>query len=138
MMEALDLSKISAIIVEDDAGGMAIITTFLRRLGITTYQDKYGDHTLALLSEITPLPAVVFLDLKLPNRTGFDLLNEIRRNPRFDSVKVVAVTAMDATIMLQKCREAGFDGYIAKPLRRERFKSQVERILNGEAVWDPD
>lgn len=137
-MDVIDLSKLSVIIVEDDAGGMAIISTFLRRLGIKTYQDKNGDLTVNLLNEMAPLPDVIFLDLKLPQKSGFDLLHEIRTDARFNAVKIIALTAMEASILMPKCQAAGFDGYIGKPLRREKFVQQIERIMHGDAVWDAD
>jgi two-component system cell cycle response regulator DivK len=49
---------------------------------------------------------------------------------------VVAVTAEASADHMNKSREAGFDGFIGKPLDPDRFPEQIRRILTGEAVWD--
>ena len=135
-MSNIDLSQISALLVEDDPGGIAIIGALLRRSGIKTYVDSTGLQVPERLHEIHPTIDIVLLDLKLPYKTGFEILSEIRANPLFTQIPVVAVTALDASIAMPQCREAGFDGYIAKPLHRSQFLDQIKRVLCGEGVWE--
>ncbi|MBA3532292.1 MAG: response regulator, partial [Ardenticatenales bacterium] len=49
---------------------------------------------------------------------------------------VVAVTANDMPQDVAKARQAGFNGFIGKPLSSKRFPEQIRRILRGEAVWE--
>jgi DNA-binding NarL/FixJ family response regulator len=46
------------------------------------------------------------------------------------------VTAHGSSAEMQKAREAGFDGFLSKPLDADRFPEQIKQILSGESVWD--
>jgi two-component system, cell cycle response regulator DivK len=133
---AVDFSKITALAIEDDVSGGAMIGMMMRRLGIRAYVDSTGDQVIELARNMDPIPDIIFLDLNLPLKSGFEILKEIRADDKLKDVLVIAVTAMDAEIAIPKCKQAGFDGYIAKPLRLVRFNTQVANILSGKPVWD--
>ena len=132
----MNYNQISALTVEDDLGGGTLITMILRRLGINALVDAQGINTLEVAHSMSPTPSVIFLDLNLPRTSGFEIIKAIRDDETLRDTKVVAVTAMDANTMLPRCREAGFDGYIRKPIRRDRFIQQVHQILDGQPVWE--
>lgn len=132
----MDLRGVSALAVEDDAGGMAIIGVMMRYLGLKGYINTTGEGVVELAKAMKPRPSVIFLDLNLPNTTGYDVLKQIRSDDALKDTLVIAVTAQDADVEIPKCREAGFDGYIGKPISRSRFPRQLRRILSGEAVWE--
>lgn len=134
--EDIDLSKISALIVEDDAGGMAILGVMMRFLNINAYINTSGEGVVPMARAMKPSPDVIFLDLNLPRTTGYEVIKEIRADATLQDVLVIAVTAQDADTEIPKTREAGFDGYIGKPLNRTRFPKQLRRILAGEEVWE--
>lgn len=132
----VDFSKISALVIEDDAGGMAIIGVMMRFLNIKAYINTTGEGVLSMAKAMRPRPNIIFCDINLPRTTGYDVLKEIRNDPDFKDVTVIAVTAQDADTEIPKAREAGFNGYIGKPLNRMRFPKQLRRILSGEEVWE--
>jgi len=132
----IDLTKISALAVEDDAGGMAIIGVMMRYLGIKAYINTTGEGVVEMAHAMKPMPKVVFLDIALPRTNGYDILKSIRADEKRKDVLVIAVTAQDADNEIPKCKEAGFDGFIGKPISRGRFPRQVRRILSGESVWE--
>ncbi len=132
----LDLTQFSALVVEDDAGGMAIISVMMRYLGVMIYINTTGEGVLEMARAMKPKPSVIFLDLALPRVSGYDVLKAIRADERLKDVLVIAVTAQDADAEIPKCKEAGFDGFIGKPISRSRFPRQVRRILSGETVWE--
>lgn len=125
----------SALVVEDDASGLAIISVMLRRLGMRTVMERYAGSAVERAQKMSKLD-VVFLDLGLPDGDGYQVLKELKSNPQFQQVPVVAVTARDAGTEMPKAQEAGFDGFLGKPLNRNRFPDQVRRILEGEGVWE--
>ena len=49
---------------------------------------------------------------------------------------MVAVTAEASQEQLTRAREAGFDGFLGKPLDPDRFPEQIRRLLRGEQVWE--
>jgi two-component system cell cycle response regulator DivK len=79
---------------------------------------------------------VIFLDLGLPDGDGYEVLAQLRKDPVLQHVPVVAVTARDAATEMALAQAAGFNGFLGKPLNRNRFPDQVRRILAGEGVWE--
>lgn len=132
----IDFTKFSALAVEDDTGGMAIIAIMMRYLGMKSYMNASGEGVIELARAMKPTPDVIFLDINLPKTTGYDILKKIRGDEKLKKVLVVAVTAQDADTEIPKCMAAGFDGFIGKPISRSRFPRQLRRILSGEPVWE--
>jgi two-component system cell cycle response regulator DivK len=129
-------NDVHALVVEDDAGGMAIIGVMMRYLGISVVINTTGEDVLTIAHAMKPKPNVFFLDINLPRTSGYDIIKQIRSDPEFKDAIVVAVTAQDADTEIPKCRAAGFNAYIGKPISRMRFPRQLRRILSGEPVWE--
>lgn len=134
--EEIDFTKYSALAVEDDAGGMAIIGVMMRYLGLTSFMAASGEKVVELALAMKPHPNIVFLDLNLPKLSGYEVIQQIRAESKLKGILVVAVTAQDADTEIPKCMAAGFDGFIGKPISRSRFPRQLRRILSGEPVWE--
>ncbi|MGJ3238124.1 MAG: response regulator [Anaerolineae bacterium] len=130
-----DFKSLTALVVEDDAGGMAIIGVMMRHLGINAYINTTGDGVVQMANAMPEQPNIIFLDINLPNTTGYDILAQLRATEKYKDCTIVAVTAQDADTEIPKAKEAGFDAYISKPISRMRFPKQLRRILNGEDVW---
>lgn len=130
----IDFSKITAIAVEDDLSGMALIGMMLRRLQIQAYVAPNGNDVIQIAQSVKP--DVILMDINMPERSGFDLIQDIRAVPELQGIPVIAVTAMDALTAITRCKELGFNGYVAKPLRTQYLAKQLRRVLSGEEVWD--
>jgi two-component system cell cycle response regulator DivK len=78
---------------------------------------------------------LVLMDIQLPGKDGFALLREIRASP-FAAVRVVALTAHAMTGDRERALDAGFDGYVTKPIDIRAFPAQVSRVLSGERLED--
>ena len=130
------LAKAFIIVVEDDPNDQ-IITLDLLRLGGAN--RCYSRRTVdAAISFAEKLPAVdLFLvDINIPQRSGYELLADIRAHKTLNTTKVVALTAGTHANEVTKAREAGFDGFISKPLKPDKFAHQVQEILDDGIVWD--
>ncbi|MCU0514385.1 MAG: response regulator [Anaerolineae bacterium] len=130
----IDFSQVRAIAVEDDLAGVALIGTMLRRLQIQAYVDPTGNDIVQMALRMRP--HFILMDLNLPNRSGFDLMERIRSMPELRHIPIVALSAMSPQMAIPRCREMGFDGFLAKPLRSRHLARQLTRLLNGETVWD--
>jgi two-component system cell cycle response regulator DivK len=71
------------------------------------------------------------MDIQLPGKDGFALLQEIRDSSS-SKVRVVALTAHAMTGDKERALDAGFDGYITKPIDIRGFPDQVQRALSGQ------
>jgi two-component system, cell cycle response regulator DivK len=124
------------IVVEDDPNAL-LVTMDLLRLGGSEqcYSRKSADAALDFAEKI-PRVDLFLVDINMPGKSGFELLEDVRNHPKLNTTKVVAVTAGTFEVDVEKAREAGFDGFISKPLKTTVFPSQVQRILDGETIWD--
>jgi two-component system cell cycle response regulator DivK len=119
------------LIVEDSPDNMKLFRTLLTLKGheVTGLAGGGG-----LLEEIERgAPDLVLMDIQLPGKDGFALLREIRSSP-YGTVRVIALTAHAMTGDRERALQAGFDGYITKPIDVRNFPDQVQRALAGERL----
>ena len=124
--------------VENDELSREVMQALLiRGLG---YRDvtmfETSANFAAHLASLNPKPDVIFLDIHMEPIDGFEMLQLIHQNPDYASVPVVALTASVMNEEVRKLRDCGFDGVIAKPLNYDTFPRALERILNGQQVWN--
>jgi len=79
---------------------------------------------------------LILMDLRLPHEDGYEALAQIRADENLKDILVVVVTAHGSSQEMQKAREAGFDGFLVKPLDADQFPEQIRQILSGTPVWD--
>ncbi len=120
-------------IVEDSADNMKLFRTLLGLRGHDVVPLAGGDGLLGALDH--HCPDLVLMDIQLPGRDGFALLEEIRRSDH-RTRRVVALTAHAMAGDRERALAAGFDGYITKPIDIRRFPEQVCRAVAGETVTD--
>ena len=124
-------------VVEDDAMNLAVIRTILKRAGASVPFDHWGDRTLnRMLSYPFKIDAIL-VDIMLPNQVdGYDIFDAIRDVPELKHTPIIAVTASDPDLEMNKARTKGFNGYISKPLDRVKFAYQIASVINGEEIWE--
>jgi two-component system cell cycle response regulator DivK len=64
------------------------------------------------------------------------VLDRLREDEHFQETRIVAITADVTSANLSRAQDAGFDGFLAKPINVDLFPDQIRRILDGEPVWD--
>jgi two-component system cell cycle response regulator DivK len=119
------------LIVEDSPDNMKLFRTLLTLKGHEVTALWNGEGLLETIA--TSLPELVLMDIQLPGKDGFALLEEIRRSPHA-RVRVVALTAHAMAGDRERAMAAGFDGYVTKPIDIREFPGQVARALAGETV----
>ena len=119
------------LIVEDSPDNMKLFRTLLALRKHTVVGLTSGDDLLPTIESAQP--ALVLMDIQLPGKDGFALLQEIRLSPH-RALRVVALTAHAMAGDLERALAAGFDGYISKPIDIRGFPDQVARALEGERV----
>lgn len=135
-LRAHDAERVRILVVEDDQNNRLVISRLLRLAGVS--DDRIfaaeGDPC-AFLSSRGISVDLVLLDLQLPGKDGYSVLGELRSDPSTRDLQVVALTANVMRQDVDRCREAGFDGFIGKPIDGRRFRETFSRILAGEPVW---
>jgi DNA-binding response OmpR family regulator len=121
-----DLSGMNMIIAEDDQYGFEYLKQLFRKTGIEVRHAKDGIQLMQLLDEKTP--DIVLLDIHMPEMDGYDCLYEIRAQGL--NTLVIMQTASAMLEDRNRCMEAGADGYISKPIRKNELFTLIEAVLN--------
>jgi CheY-like chemotaxis protein len=114
------------LIVEDSPDNMKLFRTILGLKGHEVTGLAGGEGLLEAIEQQSP--DLVLMDIQLPGKDGFTLLQEIRQSP-VSQVRVVALTAHAMTGDRERAMEAGFDGYITKPIDIRNFPEEVQQAL---------
>lgn len=124
------------LIVEDNLNNFKLMARALAYQGITRCEWKTsGAQALEFASSLPQLD-LILIDIFLPGEDGYQVLARLRAQPRFASTRIVAISADTTTENIERARQAGFDGFISKPINVSRFPEQVNKILQGQAVWE--
>src|SRR5260221_13597106 len=107
------LEGLRVLVVEDNALNEATIAVMLDHYKVHCQFVRTGFGVVQTALEMEHVD-MVLLDIGLPHHDGYEVIRDIRAEPRLAGVKVIAVTARDPRIEIERTRNAGFDGYIAK------------------------
>ena len=119
------------LVVEDDKDARDIFCAMLDYEGAMVLGTASAEEALAILKTVRP--HAIITDIVLPGRDGFWLLQQLRSSQRMRTVPVVAVTAVAGR---EEIFDAGFDAYVAKPVRPEGVADAVLAALALRT--DPD
>jgi two-component system, cell cycle response regulator DivK len=125
----------AVLVVEDNVSNFVLIARMLGYLGIHCEWKTSGYEVLEYADTLARLD-LILMDIRLPYEDGYGARQKLRTAERFRSVPIIAVTAEASVEEMKKARDAGFDGFLGKPLDPDRFPDQIRRILNGEQVWE--
>jgi CheY-like chemotaxis protein len=81
-----------------------------------------------------PLPALLLLDLKMPRKNGFEVLQWIRQQPGLRRLRVVVLTTSDAPQDVDRAYELGANAFMVKPLERKDFM-ELTNAIKGYWLW---
>ncbi len=119
------------VVVEDQPDNLKLITALLTLKGYRVVGLVSGEPLVATLAAERPAPALVLLDIQLPGRDGFSILEDVKKMEGHRPWKVVALTAHAMAEDRERALAAGFDGYIAKPIDVRTFPDEVARYLSA-------
>jgi signal transduction histidine kinase/CheY-like chemotaxis protein/CHASE3 domain sensor protein len=122
------------LIVEDDVRNVFALTSLLEPKGAQVEIARNGKEALTALSRSKTRPAgkvdLVLMDLMMPEMDGLTCMREIRKDPEFKKLPIIALTAKAMKNDHEQSLLAGANDYVAKPL-------DVEKLLSLIRVWMP-
>jgi two-component system cell cycle response regulator DivK len=124
------------LVVEDNVPNFVLIARLLAFMGIQKCEWKTTGWGVVEFAKTMPKVDLILMDLRLPHEDGYEALEQLRADPDLRDTLVVVVTAQASSVEMQKARQAGFDGFLSKPLDADIFPEQIRRILDGESVWE--
>jgi two-component system cell cycle response regulator DivK len=118
------------LIVEDNEKNLKLARDVLRFHGYRIVEATDGES--AITASVEHLPALILMDIQLPGIDGIVAMKRIRDDPRTKHIPTVALTASVMTGDRERFNEAGFDGFIAKPIEVKNFPDQVRAYLDAK------
>ena len=115
------------LVVDDDARNIFALTTVLESHDILVMSATNGRQAIELI-ESTPDLSMVLMDIMMPEMDGYQTMREIRTNPKFRTLPILALTAKAMKGDREKCLDAGASDYIAKPVN-------TNQLLSLMRVW---
>ena len=116
-------SGATILVVEDNDRNMKLLRDVLQATGYRTLEASTGRQALALAT--THQPALVLMDVRLPDLDGVDALDRLRADELTAWIPVVAITAQAMQGDRERLLGSGFDGYLAKPLDIDELLATV-------------
>lgn len=116
-----------AIVIDDSRAIRAILGGMLREMGFETSEATDGKDALLQLKAKQP-PALALLDWNMPEMNGFELLQRVRANRAFDSMRIVMVTTETEMSQVARALEAGANEYVMKPFTREVIREKLQLL----------
>jgi len=128
-------NSVNIIMIEDDEGHARLIEKNIRRAGIANHIRHFVDGTTALDFLFNHAdgparngPALILLDLNLPDMSGIDILGKIKADAKLKRTPVVVLTTTDDKLEIQRCYDIGANVYITKPVNYESFGKAIQQL----------
>tara|TARA_R110002124_G_scaffold274050_2_gene443722 strand:+ start:257 stop:2905 length:2649 start_codon:yes stop_codon:yes gene_type:complete len=125
-----DKEPFKLLVAEDNAVNRMLIKIYMEKLdpNAIILEAENGEEALELLRNST-IPDLVITDINMPKLDGYELLKEIRSKPNTNQIPVVGFTANALQSEAEELKNAGFDGFLTKPVVQEKFRKTVLRWL---------
>jgi signal transduction histidine kinase/ActR/RegA family two-component response regulator len=118
------------LIVEDNQVNQKLVSAVLQKHGHTVMIVSNGLEALEALRR--DRFRMILMDVQMPEMDGLEATRLIRKNPRWETIPIVAMTARAMEGDEESCRSAGMNGYLSKPIHAEHLLSVVEEFTLRE------
>lgn len=95
-----------------------------------------GESMLDAMHNPPPQPIIVFVDLNMPQKSGYELIHEIKSSPFFRDLPVIVLSTANDPRTVNVARRAGADYFITKPHSRKELQSAIEHALSIDWITE--
>jgi two-component system chemotaxis response regulator CheY len=120
------------LVVEDHQDTQTCVAQQLEDYGFEVATASDGESAMRLMRERRP--ALVYLDMNLPNVSGYDVCEQIRTDPMLQDIPVVMTSAHTSISVRASCIEAGADAFVPKPFQLDAFAKMIGRMVSRTAA----
>ncbi|HYT90196.1 MAG TPA: response regulator, partial [Gemmataceae bacterium] len=117
-----------ALVIEDSPPSAAQLARYVRELGAEAHVHPCGAGALEAALDVRP--DVILLDIQLPDRSGWDVLAQLKADPRVHAIPVVVVSVVDDR---PQGLALGAAGYLVKPIARQQLQETLATIVSCES-----
>ncbi|HMV43471.1 MAG TPA: response regulator [Leptospiraceae bacterium] len=122
--------NLKIMIVDDDEVNLFLAKTVLDLVMPKAHIVQFNNGLEALKNIEKENPNIIFLDLQMPELNGIETTIEIRKINSFKEVPIIAFSAGMIPEDLEKCKDAGMNDYLTKPVKKEDFQRVLEKWLS--------
>jgi CheY-like chemotaxis protein len=115
------------LVAEDNPVNRELLRELLENRGYSVIEACNGQEALDMVEQSQP--DLLLLDIGMPVLDGFTVIRRIRQNPSLATLPVLAVTAYAMRDDRNNVLNAGFDGYLSKPINARELANELERLL---------
>jgi two-component system, cell cycle response regulator DivK len=115
--------------VEDNPQNMRLVRKILKHEGFIVLEAEDGESGLAMAEN--EQPDLILMDINLPDIDGLEVTRRIKAQPELAYIPIIALTANATYGDEERCLEAGCNGYIAKPVSKEKLLRGIWAFLNA-------
>jgi CheY-like chemotaxis protein len=127
-----DFAGWNVLIVDDEPDNVGVLELVFRYHKANVLMADSGKQCLERMKQT--IPSLIMMDIQMPEMSGYQLLEIIRAEPRWQHIPVIAVTAHVMNRDQERILAAGFDGYIPKPVSPLTLTKEVNAILQAKRV----
>ncbi len=132
------LENLKILLVEDAAVMRKIELKALATIGFDNVLEAGdGDEAISKLETVEGIDLIIS-DWNMPNKDGYELLLWVRSQERFEKVPFIMATGQGDMKQEKKARDAGVDGFIAKPFNADELKKKIESVFSSEKEEEAD
>lgn len=125
------MTDLTIFYTDDDEDDLSIFSDAVESLSVKIQLKTYsgGDKLLTAIYNPPPTPHVVFLDLNMPGKNGFDVLTELRNSDKKTNIPIVIFSTSNEPGIIEKCRSLGANLFITKPVLMKDIVKSIEHAL---------
>jgi len=117
------------LIVEDNAINLTLSTFLVRSAGYDVISAADAEEGIMMARE--QLPDLILMDIQLPGMDGLEAIGVLKGDPATSAIPILALTALAMKGDEARIRASGCDGYIAKPMRYQKFLEAIALVLTA-------
>ncbi len=122
------------LIIDDDDALADVLSRRLQKQGYETLTAESGQTGLSKAQSARP--ALIVLDLRLPDTDGFSLCEQLADCPQTCAIPVIILSGLEEPDILRRCRSAGCRYYLRKPYDPNALLVLIREAIRDAAEWD--
>lgn len=122
------------LIVDDDDAMTDVLALRLQKQGFETITVATGEHGLERAR--SQQPALIVLDLRLPDADGFEVCQQLADSPETCAIPVIILSGLEEPDILRRCRAAGCQFFLRKPYDPNALLTLIRQSIDDATHWD--